>query len=463
MVSNNRDAVIGCSNSLQVDCCHTPSTVMESTEAAEVCSEQSVVTRVANLPLFISTYDLVCNVYTNAKDNHPYIKSVCEAAEMGVKTISSVALTSAMPIIDKLEPQIAMANGLACKGLDKIEKTLPILHQPSEQIVASAKDVVTGAKHVVTTKVNGAKDTVSHTIIGVADKTKGAVQDSMEITKTVVNEGVSTVMGSRVVQLVCTGVDTALSTSETLVDQYLPLTKEELEGEIKAVKGFDAATGKPSYYVRLGSLSSKLRKRAYTYAVAKVQDAKQRSQKSISELSNAVDLIEYARRNIDGANQKMHEKLNSWVEWKTEGHCDGEATEAEHIESRTLAIARNLTHQLQTTCLTLVSSLQGVPLHIQEQAQSVARSASDIYSNFNKASAFKDLSDGVLTSSKSQLGKMKDSLDGVMDYMVNNTPLNWLVGPFYPRLATEPHSSESNRAEESPSSEQEMMPLNYAQ
>lgn len=48
-----------------------------------------------------------------------------------------------------------------------------------------------------------------------------------------------------------------------------------------------------------------------------------------------------------------------------------------------------------------------------------------------------DLPDSVLTSSKVQLGKMKDSLDNVMDYLVNNTPLNWLVGPFYPRMAPE--------------------------
>ena len=57
------------------------------------------------------------------------------------------------------------------------------------------------------------------------------------------------------------------------------------------MKGFDAATGKPSYYVRLGSLSSKLRKRAYNQAIAKVQDAKQRSQESISELRHTVDLV----------------------------------------------------------------------------------------------------------------------------------------------------------------------------
>lgn len=66
---------------------------------------QNVVARVANLPLVSTTYDMVSHVYCNTKDSHPYIKSVCEVAEMGVKTISSVAFTSAMPIIGKLELQ----------------------------------------------------------------------------------------------------------------------------------------------------------------------------------------------------------------------------------------------------------------------------------------------------------------------------------------------------------------------
>lgn len=57
------------------------------------------------------------------------------------------------------------------------------------------------------------------------------------------------------------------------------------------VKGFDATPQKTSYYVRLGSLSVKLRKRAYHQAMEKVRDTKQRSQESISQLHNTVDLV----------------------------------------------------------------------------------------------------------------------------------------------------------------------------
>lgn len=61
-----------------------------------------MVSRVANLPLVSSTYDLMSKVYLQTKDQHPYLKSVCEVAELGVKTVTSVAFTSALPIIDKL-------------------------------------------------------------------------------------------------------------------------------------------------------------------------------------------------------------------------------------------------------------------------------------------------------------------------------------------------------------------------
>lgn len=66
---------------------------------------QNVISRVASLPLVSSTYDMVSVAYVNTKGSHPYLKSVCEIAEKGVKTITAVAITTALPIIQRLEPQ----------------------------------------------------------------------------------------------------------------------------------------------------------------------------------------------------------------------------------------------------------------------------------------------------------------------------------------------------------------------
>lgn len=392
--------------------------------------QPSVVTRVANLPLVSSTYDLVSSAYVSTKDQHPYLRSVCEMAEKGVKTVTSVAVTSALPIIQKLEPQIAVANTYACKGLDRMEARLPILNQPTSEIVANARGAVTGAKDVVTTTVAGAKDSVASTVSGVVDKTKGAVTGSVERTKSVVNGGIDTVLG--MVQLMSSGVENAISKSELLVDQYFPLTQKELEMEAKKVEGFDMVQ-KQRYYERLESLSAKICTRAYHQALGRIKDAKQKGQETISQLHSTVHLIEFARKNVHSANQKIQDKLSvSWVEWKRivgyddtdESHC------AEHIESYTLSMARNLTQQLQTTCQTLLFNVQVLPQNIQDQAKHLGVMAGDIYSAFRNVTSFKDVSDGVLTSSKGQLQKMKESLDEVMDYLVNNTPLNWLMLDF---------------------------------
>ncbi|XP_039175357.1 perilipin-2 isoform X1 [Crotalus tigris] len=404
--------------------------------AVSADAQQNVVSRVASLPLVSSTYDMVSSAYISTKDNYPYLKSVCEMAEKGVKTITAVALTSALPIIQKLEPQIAMANSYACMGLDKVEEKLPILYQPTDKVVANAVDAVVGARDAVTTTVAGAKDTVTHTLSEVVDKTKGVVLDSVELTKYAVHGSINTVLQSRMVCLVTIGVDTALSKSEILVDQYLPHTTEELEKQATNIKGFETGDQKLSYYVRLGSLSSKVRARAYQQTLNAFRDAKLRSQETISQLNYTVNLLEYARKNMTNANVKLQDaqqKLyNSWTEWRKNISQNGEALShsAEHIESRTLAIAQNLSQQLQTTCLTLMSSIQGLPQNVQDQVHHVGEIAGDVYKSFRSASSFREVSDNLLTSSKGQLKKMKESLDDVMDYLVNNTPLNWLVPDF---------------------------------
>lgn len=85
---------------------------------------QNVVERVSSLPLVSSTYGLMSSVYLNTKSSHPYIRTVCEVAELGLQSISSVVLTTASPIIDKLEPQRKHRNrnvkdNIPCNQIEK--------------------------------------------------------------------------------------------------------------------------------------------------------------------------------------------------------------------------------------------------------------------------------------------------------------------------------------------------------
>lgn len=74
--------------------------------------------------------------------------------------------------------------------------------------------------------MNGAKETVSNTLSHVMVRTRGVVEESVEMTRMVVTGGVHTVMECKVAKLVSSGVDTALSTSEILVERYLPAAED---------------------------------------------------------------------------------------------------------------------------------------------------------------------------------------------------------------------------------------------
>ncbi|XP_043358424.1 perilipin-3-like isoform X3 [Dermochelys coriacea] len=366
--------------------------------------QRNVVSRVANLPLVSSTYDMVSTAYISTKENHPYIKSVCDVAEKGVKTITAVAVGSAQPILAKLEPQIATVNEYACKGLDKLEEKLPILQQPTEKVVADTKELVsstvTGARDAISSTVSGAKGAVT----GVVDRAKGAVQDSVEMTRSVVTSSVNTVMGSRVGQMVVTGVDAMLGKSEELVDHYLPMTDQELAKLATSVEGFEMASveqqkQQQSYFVRLGSLSTKLRHRAYQHSLGKLRNAQQSTQEALSQLHQTIEL---------------------------------------QVESQTLVMFRGITQQLQTTCLNLMPNVQGLPASIQDKVWQLRHNVEELQASFSMAHSFQDLSSAILTQSRERVAKARESMDELLDYVVQNAPLPWVVGPFAPRLVELP-------------------------
>ncbi|XP_038633546.1 perilipin-2-like [Scyliorhinus canicula] len=392
---------------------------------------QNVVDRVTSLPLVSSACEQISGMYMSTKESSPAVKTICDMTEQGVKTISTVAATGAKPILDKLEPQIAVANEYACKGLDKLEEKLPILHQVTDQVLAETKELVSS-------KMANVKESV----MGVVDMTTTAVQGNLEKTKAVVVEGASAVG-----QLVTTGVDISLLKTEELVDHYLPMTKEELAKVAVSTEGSNsAAVQEQSYYVRLGSLSSKVRNRAYQYSISKMQRAKQNGQETLSHLHNLVDLIESAKRSAESTHHKLEDVratltqiLVDWRKQQPDGKAKEELEElsgkSERIESETLAMTQNFSDQLQTICQTLASSVRGLPENIEDQVQQVCKLAKEIYTSLSSATSFQDLSAPFLTQTKEQMLKIREGMDGVMDYLLHNTPLNWLVGPFIPQLA----------------------------
>ncbi|XP_062366052.1 perilipin-3-like [Cinclus cinclus] len=556
---------------------------------AEEQQTASAVNRVTSLPLLSSAFNLVSSAYTHTKESHPCLGGVCSVAE----TVAAVAVGSvvggAQPILSQLEPQIALVNEYACKGLDQLEESLPFLQQPADKVISDTKQLVStkvtsamdaaceakdavadkvteavdltknvvgdsvkltrsvvtstvnsaveaaqgakelvtnkvteavdvtkhmvedsvdrtksavastivnaveaaqGAKELVTNKVteavdlgkhlvedsvdrtkaavtstitaavgaaqgakdlvankvtdavdkvtkavDGAKELVTHKVTEAVDLTKGAVQDSVEKTKSVVTSTVSTAVS----QAVAGGVESVLGMSEDLVDHYLPMTEEELGKLATTVQGFGVASveeqkRQQSYFVRLGSLSGRLRHRAYQHSLAKLQGFRQRTQDTLARLQLAIKLIESVKREVGQKLLEGQEKLHQlWVDWsltQPKGNQVRTACQPEQVEPRTLAMLRIITQQLQPAYESLRLSTHGLPSSVQEAVSRATRHIHKLHSSFSRAVSFQDLSRTTLARSRDRVAEARRSLDVLLDFVTHNTPLNWIVGPF---------------------------------
>ncbi|KYO42550.1 hypothetical protein Y1Q_0000235 [Alligator mississippiensis] len=420
--------------------------------------QANVVNRVTSIPLIHSAFNLVSSAYNFTKGTHPYVTSVCTVAETVAAVAVGSAVGGAQPILSHLEPQIAKVNEYACKSLDQLEEKLPFLQQPTEKVLTDTRQLVATT---VMNAVDTAKDAVASRVAGAVDLTKHVVQDSVELTKSVVSSTVNTALdaatgtkdtvtskvnaamgqGREAIQdgvemtsfmvnssintakavgnVVASGVDAVLWKSEELVDHYLPVTEEELVQLAASVEGFSVTSveqqkQQQSYFVRLGSLSNKVRHRAYLHSLNKLQLVKKNTQNTLSYLQLAINLIESVK---EGAGQKLQESQEKlyelWLEWTLT------QPKGTQVEPRVLAMLRMITLQLQPAYTNLMSSIQGLPSSIQETMQHALSNIQQLQASFSSACSFQDLSTSILSQNQDRVVKLRESLDTLLDYVAN--------------------------------------------
>lgn len=102
-----------------------------------------------------------------------------------------------------------------------------------------------------------------------------------------------------------------------------------------------ASAGSPSYFVRLGKLSSKVQERALQLSLARARQARDNTYNTVAQITSTLDLLEGARTSlgsagnqIGGATEQLRQR---WTEWKqrqagsgqSESELDGIKDEAE--------------------------------------------------------------------------------------------------------------------------------------
>ncbi|XP_014383097.1 perilipin-3-like [Alligator sinensis] len=298
-----------------------------------------------------------------------------------------------------------------------------------QQVPAEAKDLHTApvavAKDAVCSTAAGSKAAVSSMV----DVAEAAVQEGVEKTRLAVTSSMDAAAGTSVGQKVTSDLDMVLGKTGQWVDHYLPMTAEELAALAASLQGAELAPleqqkQQQSYYVRLGSLSTSLQQRAYQHSLGKMRSARQSALEALAQLQQAVDLIGSAKQTGDQMVHDSQEKLQQlWL-----GGGPGQP----EMGSQALATAQTLLQQEQDAWQSLIASIQGLPTSMQEQVQQGCQHLGELQAAFSSAPSFQELPEGLLSQSREKLAKAQECLDDLLEYVIKNMPLTWVVGPLSP-------------------------------
>ncbi|KAH0625842.1 hypothetical protein JD844_034173 [Phrynosoma platyrhinos] len=349
------------------------------------------------------------------------------------------------------------ANGAKELVVHKVAAAVDLTKDIIQDSVGLTKSVVDSTVNTAVNAANEAKVLMTHRVTDVINLSKETAKESVDLTKSVVSSTVNTAlqaaMGTKDLvmtgqvkdcgalqegiemtgflrQILTSGVDAMLEKTEEMVDYYLPMTDEELGKKEEQQR-------QKSYFVRLGSLSSKVRHRAYLHSLDKLQIMKENTQDQLSQLQQAINLVEQLKQGVGQRFQEAQQKLNQLMAELTQTQS-GEVAEEDlplEVESRTLALLRFVTQDLGSTYMRLVRGIEGLPHSLREKVDQAISNARQLHTSFTAATSIQDLSSSVLAQSHEKIAQAREFLDTLVEYITQNTPLNWIVGPFRPSSA----------------------------
>ncbi|XP_037250074.1 perilipin-1 isoform X1 [Falco rusticolus] len=334
-------------------------------------AKENVLQRVLQLPVVSSTCESLQRTYASTKEAHPLVASVCEVYERGVQGASALAMWSVEPVVRRLEPQFAVANNLACRGLDHLEEKIPALQYPVDKLASELKGTISSP-------LQSAKSTIGNSM----DKIMELAAEGYEVTKNTVETTARYTRRNSVSQMAAAGVDTALGGLEKLMEYLLPEEDEEAgspdtqipssdqkpkETRESAAKVSQQQTSAPSTLGRISALVSTVSHRAYQQTTQSLQHAKAKGQELatwIPVLGSLAKPSVPAAPRVHGDGQStaggwLSQRQSKVPEQKQEkvGKKDDHTKEA----GDNPGLVGSVAHNLQTACASGISSVKKVP------------------------------------------------------------------------------------------------------
>ncbi|XP_061457431.1 perilipin-3-like isoform X3 [Rhineura floridana] len=381
------------------------------------------------------------------------------------QVIEDGACVTKSVISSTVSTAVSAASGAKQLVSHRVTEAVDLTKDIVQDSVNLTKSVMNSTFNTAVNAAHEARDLVSHRVADIVNLSKETAQESVDLTKSVVSSTVNTAlqaaqgtkdlmtgqvrscgavqegveMTSFLRQALASGVDAMLGKTEEMVDHYLPMTNEELVKLATETQGFGLASleqqqQQQSYFVRLGSLSSKVRHRAYLHSLDRLHLLQENTQNTLSQLQLVISLVEHLKRGVGKRVQEAQEKLNQLLlEWLQsqpgERQEEGDMPQPE-AESRTLAMLRTITQDLGPAYARLVSTIKDLPTSLRERVDRAIGDLRQLHASFASATSFHDLSSGVLAQSRDKIAQAREALDGLVDHVIQNSPLNWIVGPF---------------------------------
>ncbi|NXW62719.1 PLIN1 protein, partial [Eurystomus gularis] len=331
-------------------------------------AKENVLQRVLQLPVVSSTCESLQRTYISTKEAHPLMASVCDVYERGVQGAGALAIWSMEPVVRRLEPQFAVANNLACRGLDHLEEKIPALQYPVDKLASELKGTISSP-------LQSAKSTIGNSV----DKIMELAAEGYEATKSTVETTAKYTRRNSVSQMAAAGVDTALGGLEKLMEYLLPEEDEEADQKPKERRGSAAkvsqqqpsapsAPSAPSTLGRISTLVSTASHRAYQQTTQSLQRARAKGQ----ELATWIPILgSLAKPSITEAPQVHGDGQSTGDGWLSRrqskvpeqkqekaGKKNNDHTKEAGDEP---GLVGSMAHNLQTACASGISSVKKVP------------------------------------------------------------------------------------------------------
>lgn len=235
----------------------------------------SAVTRAARIPLVQSALQALSSTYSQVKGRHPLLQIVGGVAELGVVSVSQVALKQASPLLQSLEPQIDAANSLALLGLDRLEQNFPVLQQSTDEVTSHLRDALFLTLDDLQLWVVDGLDTA-------LDRLERGAELGWEVLRQI--------QSSAVGQVAASGLDDILTRLEEITALYLPLPPTlRLQWEQRVRQFEEDDEDEPSVWTRVRSLVLILVLQIY-HRLLKTRDQIQRGLRGLKTTADAVGL-----------------------------------------------------------------------------------------------------------------------------------------------------------------------------